>query len=357
MARLFLSMAGEGRGHATRARSMVEQLRARHQIELFCPGDAHDFLAPVYKGADVRVHHIPGPRFHYTPDHKLDYPATGKMAWDYFRALPGLTRKLLRHFEKSPPDLCIVDFEPALPRACVKAGVPFVSVNHQHFLLACDLSDLPRRIRRHVAYMPHIVRLYHTAQRRTVVSSFFFPPVKPRWRHATMVGTLLRPELLAARPTREGHVVAYIRKHETPEIMESLRGCGMPVHLYGLGLRPADKNITFHAINEESFLRHLASCEAIVCTAGNQLIGESLYLGKPVFGLPELNNWEQYINAFYCKQAHCGDYSDYDKVTPGRLRRFLARADEYRANMDPEKLNGIPPTINVIEETLRELGR
>lgn len=356
MARIFLSMAGEGRGHATRARSMVEQLRRRHEIELFAPRDAYDFLAPLYRRTEVRVHRIPGPHFHYTADHKLHYPRTGKMAWDYLRGLPGLTRKLARYFERREPDLCVVDFEPAIPRACAATGIPYISVNHQHFLLACDLSDLPPRIRRHTAYMGGIVRLYHGRQVRTVVSSFFFPPVKPKWRHATMVGTLLRPELLAAEPSRAGHLLAYIRKHETPEITKALRGCGREVLLYGLGKRPRDGNISYLPINEATFLEHLASCEAIVCTAGNQLMGESLFLGKPVYALPELNNWEQYINAFYCRQAGCGEWSDYDKITPRALAAFLERADDYRGNMDRDRLNGIPPTIEAIEQTLRDIG-
>ncbi|MCP5528711.1 MAG: hypothetical protein H7A47_18120, partial [Verrucomicrobiales bacterium] len=32
MARIFISMSGEGRGHATRVRAVTEALRAQHEV-------------------------------------------------------------------------------------------------------------------------------------------------------------------------------------------------------------------------------------------------------------------------------------------------------------------------------------
>lgn len=356
MARIYFSMAGEGRGHATRVRSTVEQLRGRHDIVLFAPDDAFDLLSQTYAGTRVRVHRIPGPRFYYRRDNNLDYPRTIAGGLRYLRRLPGIQRRLEEYMTRHPPDLVVADFEPALPRTARRMGVPFISVNHQHFLPACELSDLPGWIRRHVFYMRYVVLAYHRGQRRTIVSTFFFPPVRRGWEHVELVGTLLRPELLDARPTRGGHVLAYIRKHEAPEIIDALRNCGRPVFVYGLGERPATGDLVYMPVNEKTFMEHLVSCEALVCTAGNQLIGEALFLGKPVYALPELNNWEQYINAFYVSKAGCGEYSDYNRITPMKLKTFLGRADEYRGNMDREKLNGIPRVVEAIEEELAKLG-
>lgn len=41
MARVFVSLAGEGRGHATRVRALVEMLRGRHEVVLFASHVAH----------------------------------------------------------------------------------------------------------------------------------------------------------------------------------------------------------------------------------------------------------------------------------------------------------------------------
>ena len=55
MGRLFLSIAGEGRGHATRAATIIDALKERHEIVLFAPGDALELLRPRYRGTAQAV--------------------------------------------------------------------------------------------------------------------------------------------------------------------------------------------------------------------------------------------------------------------------------------------------------------
>ncbi len=50
MAKIFYRLAGEVRGHAARVRSMVELLRHEHEIVIFAPEQAFEFLAPRYPG-------------------------------------------------------------------------------------------------------------------------------------------------------------------------------------------------------------------------------------------------------------------------------------------------------------------
>ena len=55
-----------------------------------------------------------------------------------------------------------------------------------------------------------------------------------------------------------------------------------------------------------------------------------MFLRKPVFALPEPGNHEQYINAHYLAESGAGEWSELDTVTPGRIRRFLEKVEEYR---------------------------
>nr|AIA95492.1 CAZy families GT1 protein [uncultured Pirellula sp.] len=68
MAKIFYSMAGEGRGHAVRVRTLTELLRQDHELHLFASDEAFDFLSRFYsaEGPDVRLLRIPGLRFHYS---------------------------------------------------------------------------------------------------------------------------------------------------------------------------------------------------------------------------------------------------------------------------------------------------
>ena len=66
MSKLVYSLAGEGRGHAARARAIAEDVCREHEVTLLASGQAYEFLSRLYaKAGRVRVEPIPGLRFHY----------------------------------------------------------------------------------------------------------------------------------------------------------------------------------------------------------------------------------------------------------------------------------------------------
>jgi uncharacterized protein (TIGR00661 family) len=275
----------------------------------------------------------------------------------YFLRLPRLVGKLERYLRRHPPDLVIVDFEPALPRAAERAGVPYISVDHQHTFVADQLTLLPPYWRLRAWLIGFVVRLYHRKERHAVISQFFFPPVKPKWRgRVTHAGVLLRPEVIAAQTSDAGFLLVYLKKFGTPNIMAALRRCGLPVRLYGLGEQEPEGNITYCKVDNHAFVRDLASCTALLCSSGNQLIGEALYFGKPVFALPEPNNDEQIFNCHYLSKSGAGAWAEMDHVTPEEVRTFLENVDKYRGRIDREKMNGTPVALAAIRRQLRELG-
>ncbi|HTI72336.1 MAG TPA: glycosyltransferase family protein [Candidatus Limnocylindria bacterium] len=352
MANIFISLSGEGRGHATRVRAVVESLRHEHKIHLFASGDAFQFLRPHYEDSEVRVQRIAGLRFHYTPEHRLDFTRTGFAATRFARRLPSLVRMLGRRIESVRPDLVIADFEPALPRAAKNCGVPFISLDHQHFLTTYDLGSLPLKLRLHAAFMALVVRAYFQGQRENVVSSFYFPPLRRGVRNTTQVGVMLRPEIVAAESTNQGHLVAYWRRTASDRMLDALRDTGREVRVYGLGARPSSGNLQFQAIDERRFIEDLASCDALVSTAGNQLVGEALNFGKAVFVVPEERNFEQYINGHFLAQSGAGEWCEMREFDGRRLNSFLAQVDAYKSRICPDRMNGLPGALAAIRRHL-----
>lgn len=56
-------------------------------------------------------------------------------------------------------------------------------------------------------------------------------------------------------------------------------------------------NLSFHQIHDQNFLRDMASCKGLICTAGFESICEAMYLGKPVMLIPLAGQYEQSCNA------------------------------------------------------------
>lgn len=351
MARIFYSMAGEGRGHATRVRAIVEQLREEHEFTLFAPAAAYQMLAEAYAGSEIRVVRIPGLMFHYTQQ-RMNYLRTMHDAAGYLWQLPSLVQRLSARIRDEQPDLVITDFDPALPRAAERCGVPYLSINHQHFLVDCDLSSLPWRLRASATWMAAVVRNFHSRQAETVISSFYFPPVLRQRSRVVQTGVLLRPEVLRTVPERSGHLLVYLRRFASDRMLEALKNCGRDVRIYGLGEHPRNGRMEFCRVDEHSFLQDLGACDALISNAGNQLIGEALFLDKPVLAIPEAKNFEQFINAHFLHAEGGGEWVTADRFDRETLQQFLNRIDHPRFVVNRHRMNGMPGVLAAIERHL-----
>jgi uncharacterized protein (TIGR00661 family) len=356
MSRIAISLCGEGRGHATRIRTLIERLPADHEILVYTSADALAFLsghcAPLRPR--VRLEEIPGVVFQYTAG-RLDVMRSIAAGLDYqARQLGPLVDRMIRDLETFAADLAITDFEPALPRAAGRLGLPLVSVDHQHFLLAYDLDSLPWTLQWNAWFMSRAVWMYVTEAADTVVSAFFRPPLRRGWEHVVQVGPLLRREILGAVASDEGFVLSYLRRHTPFSAVEAIAACGLPVKIYGLGEREPLGRCSFHAIEEKRFVEDLAACRCLVSAAGNQLIGEALQLGKPLLVLPERAHSEQLMNSHFLEAMGCGEFAILEEVTPERVRAFIDRLPGFGPALAAirGRMDGTDEVLRVIDHRL-----
>ena len=359
VAKIFYSMAGEGRGHAVRVRTVVEHLRQKHELILFASADAYEFLKSVYENPkvdNVRLNRMDGLRFHYTGG-KLDLFKSIAQGFSFSnRVLPELVQFLRRRIEHERPDLAISDFEPGLPRAAIASDLPWMSLDHQHVLLAYDLHTLPFLLRRYAWWMSWAVRWYYgwANDYQAVASSFYTPSLKPSFKNVKQVGPILRPEIVNATTGQGDFLLSYLRPNTPEAALNALSRCGLPVRVYGLGARSACERVTFHAIDQNQFVDDLANCRALFSAAGNQLLGEALYFGKPVFAIPELMHHEQQINAHFLKRMGAGDWTVAEQFHAQHLTDFLTHLPRLQDQLVQMKgtMNGTPDAIAAIESVL-----
>ncbi|MBL4883071.1 MAG: hypothetical protein JKY95_00870 [Planctomycetaceae bacterium] len=354
MAKIFMSMSGEGRGHATRIRSIVERIRHKHQVTLFAPGDAYQFLASNYADSnDVRLVEIQGMKFHYVK-RRLHLMKTITEGFRYrFLVLNRLVNQLEQEIREHKPDVILTDFEPGLPRAAYRCGLPYLSLTHQHFLLAYDLSILPARLRFSAKMMGLAVRLHYSHQQVTMISSFFKSELRDHWKeHAISVGPMIRPEVRNQETCEENYLLSYLRKNTPQRVVEELSHSPVPVKVYGLGEQPPLGNITFHEIDPVQFVNDMTNCLGVVSAAGNQLLGECMYLGKPVLALPEKMHHEQLINSYFLRHMGCGNFVTLERFTRDDLKMFLEHQQKYRTQIEKTCLGheGTEQVVAVLEK-------
>ena len=68
MARIAISLCGEGRGHATRVSTLVHRLEERHELLVWTSADALEFLRRRFAHGHprVRIEQVPGMVFEYS---------------------------------------------------------------------------------------------------------------------------------------------------------------------------------------------------------------------------------------------------------------------------------------------------
>lgn len=357
MGKIFYSVAGEGRGHATRVRTVVDELRQDHEVVLFAPHLAFEFLVDVYHDADdVQLHRIPGLQFCYR-NRRVSYVDSIWQSIPYLRHLNQLIKSMERMLRDEQPDLIITDFEPALPRAAKRIGLPFISFDHQHFLTSFDLSSLPWMLWLKARAIAASIDWFYTGQNQTIVSSFFSPALRSNSSRVTSVGVMLRRELLHANPRDDQHILVYLRRFAPPRLIDALRRCGREVVIYGLGSLPSDGRLHYCTVNEHGFLDDLIHCHALISNAGNQLVGEALSLRKPVLAIPEDGNFEQSINGHFLTRSGGGMCLDAGRLTEVDLAHFLDQVPVFKEQIDPDAVVGNADALAIIRQYLPETVR
>ena len=93
----------------------------------------------------------------------------------------------------------------------------------------------------------------------------------------------------------------------------------------------------------------------MVCNGGLSLIGEALYLGKPIFSVPVRNQFEQVLNARYLEELGYGLGAD--SIDPQILRLFLRENDKYAARVAKHKQSGNDVLFDVVDSLVKKIGK
>ncbi len=298
--KILYGVTGEGLGHAMRSRVMAEHLReCGHDVKLVASRRACTYLRRYFDDVDE----IPGFTLSYAKG------GLGRMRTVYRNAR--VARAAIREsidlyrfpIVEFQPDVCVTDFDSFAHVFGKLLGRPVISIDHQHVLDRCEHPALGRM---RVPLTRTVVRAKIPRCSHYIVTSFFQPPLRPRaLGTTTLVGPILRREVLALTPTSGAHVLVY--QTATRDLVEPL--FALPDHrfvVYGCHDDRTLANVTFRRFDEEQFLTDLASARAVICNGGYTLISEALYLGKPILSVPLRRHGEQQLNAQYLETLGLG---------------------------------------------------
>ncbi|MGF1509376.1 MAG: glycosyltransferase family protein [Myxococcota bacterium] len=354
--RIAYGVHGYTRGHATRAASVLTDLTRRHDVLIFAGGDAYEALKHRFDVVKIRTL-----GFSYGKGGKMSKLDTIRRnvpkLWDICARGPHFAR-ITKRMKAFGPDVVISDAEAWTHRAALALRIPRIGFDHFGVMVYCRVPmPLGDRV---ISFLDRsIYRFLMGAPERVLVSSFY--GARPNSLDVRIVGPLVGDDVSELAPTDAGHLLCYLNmgaSQLSSRVMEALVHCGVPVRAYGPGLTSvsAPEHVRFHEPNRSGFLRDLASCHAVLSTAGNQLVGEALHLGKPLLVMPEATV-EQRLNGASVARMGIGELSSFDDIDAAAIQKFLARRAEYAAAAAAHASNGRREALERLETWFHELAR
>jgi uncharacterized protein (TIGR00661 family) len=237
------------------------------------------------------------------------------------------------------PDLFITDFEPLTAIVAASLRAECVSVDNQHRFCEPLAPTLPLLLRAYGRLAGIFVESWIRHPVQCIVAVFHRCPESKKFRG---VDALMRNRFSQLSPTDGEHILLYAKGVIGKRIARITSTVPAKFIAYGCPEVPAS-NIECKDVNSDDFITDLASCRGVLCTAGQQLIGEAKYFGKPVLVVPIPGQHEQEINARYARIEGIGDYCPIDHLTSALITSAF-----YKPKHSAKPGNGVEQVIDLL---------
>lgn len=355
--RILYGVTGEGMGHATRSKVVCEHLvRRGHKVKIVVSGRAHAFLAKSFPD----VVEIKGLTIRYV-DNRMDRDGTlGRnvlAAPDLFATNVAKYLDMVKDFA---PDCVVSDFDSFAYLFAKRHGLPILSIDNQQIISRCKLDPEVKKGQR-VDYQltKGFIRAKLPGCDHYLVTTFFHPPIRKKYQGDTeLVPPILRKIILDAKKKAHfgNHVLVYQTSASDKELIPTLSSIGNEKFIiYGLRRNAIVDNCTLKDFSEDGFVKDLASAKAVVTNGGLSLIGEALYLGKPIFSVPVRNQFEQVLNARYLEILGYG--LEAPKIDAQLLRLFLDEHHRYAGRVAKHRQHGNDELFEAVERVMKRFEK
>jgi uncharacterized protein (TIGR00661 family) len=348
--RLLYGVVGEGMGHAIRSRVVLEHLLGeKHEVEVMASGRAVDFLSKHFAGVN-RIHGL-----HMVSDENR--VRRGKTLWsNVVQSAAGLPQNIGAYFElieRFSPEAVISDFESWTHLYAKTHGLPIFSVDNMQIINRCKHG---KRVLDGETTNYRIARTFVKSKLpfcdHYFITTFFFP--KLRKKRTSLHPPILRPEILRAPRSDGEHLLVYQTVEGHGRLAEVLQSAGVECRVYGMrrgiAAEQVEGNLRYRPFSEAGFVEDLASCRAVVAGGGFTLMGEAVYLHKPMLSVPLENQFEQTLNARYLEEEGYGVCAG--EIDEDVLGGFLRRVDKYRRALSKYSQDDNRQILGALDEHL-----
>lgn len=347
--KILYGVPGEGMGHATRSKVVIDYLlKQKHEVKIVSSSRACQFLKKEFPG---KVVEIKGFHFAYK---NAEISKLGTFLLN-LKAAPknifhNISKQLLIEKEFKP-DLVISDFESFSFMFAKYHQLPVISIDNMQVLNRCHLEiEISNEEKSNYQLAKQIVKAKVPGCDHYFISSFFDAPVKKE--NTTMVPPIIRKEIQDAKVSKGNHILMYQTSSSLHTVKQALHQIPIETFfVYGMNKDKTDGNIVFRPFSEDGFIKDLASSKAVIANGGFSFISEAIYLKKPIYSFPIGGQFEQWMNAAYLDKMGYGRH--FDSMNPDSLKSFLYDLKSFESKLALYKQKGNEVLFDKLDNYLK----
>lgn len=329
--KILYGIAGMGNGHISRAKQLIPYLKQYGEVDILVAGTGHnlDIGYPVkYAKKGITF-------------------ALGKKGGiDYIKSIPKIDMVRFFHDVRNLPvenyDLIISDFEPITAWACQYKWKKCVSMSN---MLAFLSFQTPRPLK--VNLLVELIFKYTSPGTRYIGIHYK--------KYDEFITTpLISPKIRNTKVTKGDHYTVYLTAYADQYLashFEKIPDAKWEIFSTESKEEVENGNVKIRPINEDNFVKSMASAKGLIVSGGFQTAAECLYLGKKTMVVPIAGQYEQECNAVALRQLGLKTIKkidrDFVKEFANWESRYLPIRIDYPDNiqeivkqiMDPQNIN------------------
>lgn len=301
--KVLYAIQGTGNGHLCRAMDVVPCLQEIAEVDILLSGTQADIRLPF----DVK--------FRYKGLSFIFGKSGGVDLWKTF--VNSRFRSFIKEINACPVneyDLVINDFEPVSAWACNLKDVACISLSHQAAAIH-NQAPKPEEVDRVGKFI-----LEHYAP-STKSYGFHFKSYSPNF-YTPVIRKQVRDQVVS----NKGHYTVYLPSYDDHLLINYLaRFPEVQWDVYSKHNKGViiDGNVKVQPIDNENFIKSMASCEGMLCGAGFETPAEALFLKKKLLVIPMKNQYEQHLNAAALEQLGVPVVKNIKPENDSRVREWI----------------------------------
>ncbi|CAF3616248.1 unnamed protein product [Rotaria sordida] len=371
--RILYGVVGEGMGHATRSKVVLEMLMMeKHHVKAVVSNRAYKFLhenfsnrfprcATAREGeAAIDIVEIEGLTMQYV-NNVFDEKAS---LLHTMQRMPNMLQKNMGAYYQNlvfwKPQAVISDFDSFAYIFAKSHGLPILSIDNQHVVQRCLIPDEARKSNP-TAYNTYkgFVKVKLPYCDQYIITGFFTPDIRDKYKSKTvLVPPILRQAILDAKPlpAEQGeHFLVYQSSKSDTSLISILQAFGEKCIIYGLGREEKIGNLEFKGFSEQGFVDDLARAKGVIANGGLSLMNEAVSLRRPFFSVPVENQYEQVLNAWYLQKLGYGVFTD--KLELEALRDWAQNIPKYAKALSDYHHDSNMQLYKTVKRVLEEFNR